>query len=183
MARPHGIGGVPHGIQPWPVWRPDNGLAQSAHSTQPACDGKSRGHDSALAIGRSNSPVRMRSGLGEKVEHGEEGGVVPVHHLSPQEAVDEWWRRKGARWRCRLGGVDEVDVLVPYELHGILGWLLVAEGGPEGVSTRLPTMARCQWRTTAALCVHNRERNRVSRLHNGQQLLREEVEAKPLTER
>jgi hypothetical protein len=50
--------------------------------------------------------------------------------------------------RRGLKGVDEVELLVPCELHGILGKLLVSAEGMESIPIGLSTRARRQWRTT-----------------------------------
>jgi hypothetical protein len=66
-----------------------------AHNWRPlAPGGRDRGRIGSLAIAHSSSSVKMCSGLGERVEHGEEDGVAPVLHLLPREAGSEWWQRK-----------------------------------------------------------------------------------------
>jgi hypothetical protein len=44
------------------------------------------------------------------------------------------------------GGVDEVQLSVHCELYGALGMLLGVKVEAEGVSMKLSTAARCQWR-------------------------------------
>jgi hypothetical protein len=53
---------------------------------------------------------------------------------------------RSSRWRG-LEGVDEVELMVPCELHVILGKLLVSTERTESVPMGLSTRARCQWRT------------------------------------
>jgi hypothetical protein len=59
-------------------------------------------------------------------------------------------RHNGGR-RGGPGGVDEVQRSMCCDLHGALGMLLGMKVEEEGVSMKLSTAARCQWRTTARI--------------------------------
>jgi hypothetical protein len=77
------------------------------------------------------------------------------------------------------GRVDEVQLSVHCELHGDLGMLLGVKVEAEGVSMKLATAARCQWRTAARIggdpAIGN-EGKRVRAVGYLQELLGEEVE-------
>jgi hypothetical protein len=81
-------------------------------------------------------------------------------------------------------GVDEVQLSVRCELHGALGMLLGMKVEAEGVSIKLSTAARCQWRTAAWIrrdpTIEN-EGKWVRAVGHLQGLLGEEVEGGGLT--
>jgi hypothetical protein len=72
------------------------------------------------------------------------------------------------------------------ELHGSLKKLYEGGEGTEAARVELLMMTRCQWQMAAGVaapCIHKREKRKVSQSRNGQKLLREKVEAEPLTGR
>jgi hypothetical protein len=84
---------------------------------------------------------------------------------------------KGARRRRGLDGVDEVELLVPCELHGISRKLLVATGGTESVPTGLSTRVQHQWQTATQRGGDPTTENRgksVKSVHNHREHLGEE---------
>jgi hypothetical protein len=84
---------------------------------------------------------------------------------------------KGAQRRRGLGGVDEVELLVPCELHGISRKLLVVTGGTESVPTGLSMGVQHQWRTVTQRGGDPTTENRgksVKSVHNHREHLGEE---------
>jgi hypothetical protein len=62
------------------------------------------------------------------------------------------WRvvaEKRSLQQRELSRVDEVKILVPCELHGILGKLLASAEGTDSLPIGLSTRVWCQWQTTA----------------------------------
>jgi hypothetical protein len=124
----------------WPRW--------PARPSLPAHGGGTEYAAALSPVGHSQLPLLGRLGSGGRGECGEHNGGVPIHRHSPDMAGGERRQRERMWWQCGLGGEVEVQFLVPCELHGTLGQLLVVEGEADEAPLRLSTTAQLlRWMT------------------------------------